>query len=109
MQKSNKRMQRTSVPLAPDSKRYVLARSVMVPSLSLRVVLEKSMDIREWPLNDTNSTRGRHLGQYCGEQHSTPVPEKQRRELDKRLESYDLSGDAGVIAVDTIERIRASL
>ncbi len=43
------------------------------------------------------------------EQHALPISDEQRRELDRRLETYRLSGDPGVLAVEVIERIRAEL
>jgi len=43
------------------------------------------------------------------EQQVLPISEKQRRELDRRLESYRMSGEPGVLAIEAIERIRAEL
>ena len=67
------------------------------------------MNIRDLPLNDRIQLVEDIWDSIAAEQHSIPVTEKQRRELDKRLKSYELSGDAGVLAADSIERIRASL
>ena len=67
------------------------------------------MNIRDLPLNERIQLVEDIWDRIAVEQHSIPVTDKQRRELDNRLKSYELSDDAGVLAADSIERIRASL
>ena len=67
------------------------------------------MNIRELSLNDRIQLVEDIWDSIAAEQHSIPITEKQRRELDDRLKSYELSGDPGILAVESIERIRASL
>ena len=67
------------------------------------------MNIRDLPLNDRIQLVEDIWDSIAAEQHSIPVTEKQRQELDRRLKSYELSEDAGVSAAESIERIRASL
>jgi putative addiction module component (TIGR02574 family) len=67
------------------------------------------MNIRDLPINDRIQLVEDIWDSIAAEQHSIPVTDKQREELDRRLKSYELSGDAGVPAAESIERIRASL
>ena len=67
------------------------------------------MNIRDLPLNDRIRLVEDIWDSIAAEQHTIPISEEQRRELDKRLKSYELSGDAGTPAAESIERIRASL
>ena len=67
------------------------------------------MNIRDLPLNDRIQLVEDIWDSIAAEQHSIPITEEQRRELDDRLKAYELSGDPGILAVESIERIRASL
>ena len=67
------------------------------------------MNIRDLSLNDRIQLVEDIWDSIAAEQHSIPVTDKQRQELDRRLKSYELSGEEGVPAAESIERIRAGL
>ena len=67
------------------------------------------MKIREVPVNDRIRLVEDTWDRIAEEQEILVVSDEQRRELDKRLETYRLSGDPGVPALEAIERIRAEL
>ena len=67
------------------------------------------MKIREVPVNERIRLVEDIWDSIAEEQEVLVVSDEQRRELDKRLEAYRLSGDPGVPALEAIERIRVEL
>ena len=67
------------------------------------------MKIREVPVNDRIRLVEDIWDSIAEEQEVLVVSDEQRRELDRRLEAYRLSGDPGVPALEAVERIRAEL
>ena len=67
------------------------------------------MKIREVPVNDRMRLVEDIWDSIAEEQEVLAVSDEQRRELDRRLEAYRLSGDPGVPALEAVERIRAEL
>lgn len=67
------------------------------------------MKIREIPVNDRIRLVEDIWDSIAEEQEVLTISNEQRRELDKRLEAYRLSGDPGVPALEAIERIRTEL
>lgn len=67
------------------------------------------MKIREIPVNDRIRLVEDIWDSIAEDQEVLVISDEQRRELDKRLEAYRLSGDPGVPALEAIERIRTEL
>ena len=67
------------------------------------------MKIREVPVNDRIRLVEDIWDSIAEEQEVLVVSDERRRELDRRLEAYRLSGDPGVPALEAVERIRAEL
>ena len=71
--------------------------------------LENGVKIREVPVNDRIRLVEDIRDSIAEEREVLMVSNEQRREFDRRLEAYRLSGDPGVPALEAIERIRTEL
>ena len=71
--------------------------------------MEAYMKIHDLPLEERIKLVEDIWDSIAAEQEGLPVTAEQRRELDRRLEHYQVDGDRGAPAGECIERIRSRL
>lgn len=66
-------------------------------------------DLRNLPLEERIRLVEDLWDSIAADQSSLPLTLEQRAELDRRLDAYEVDGDAGHTAEELIEKIRANL